>query len=89
MKTPKITYYNHDVICLPQSYSRGNFKSIPIPRKAAHTKLAEKGLQGKVSLRSDMLEETINCEIRLAFAEVMGHDPFFPFVFLQLSGGGS
>ena len=88
-KSPKITYYNRDVICLPQSYARGNCKSIPIPRKKARTTLAEMGLQGKISLRSDMLEEAINCEIRSAFADVMGHDPFFPFAFLQLSGGGS
>ena len=88
-KSPKVTYYNRDIVCLPQSYARGNCKSIPIPRGRARTKLAEMGLQGKVSLRSDMLEETINCEIRSAFSEAMEHDPFFPFVFLQVSGGGT
>ena len=88
-KSPKITFYNRDIVCLPQSYARGNCKSIPIPRGKARTRLAEMGLQGKVSLRSDMVEETINCEIRSAFAEAMEHDPFFPFVFLQVSGGGT
>ena len=47
LKSP--TYYNHDVICLPQSHSRGYCKSIPIPCKTAHTRLAEMGLQGKIT----------------------------------------
>jgi len=83
-KNPKITHYNHDIICLPQSYAKQICKSIPIPHGKAHTILAEMGLQGEVSLRSDMLEETINCEIHSAFAEV--EYDFFPFVFLQVSG---
>ena len=70
-KIPKVTYYNRDIVCLPQSYARENYKSIPTPHGKAHTRLAEMGLQGKVSLRSDMLEETINCEICSAFSEAM------------------
>lgn len=35
-----------------------------------------------------MSEEAIFDEIRSAFAEAMGHDPSFPFAFLQISGSG-
>ena len=46
------------------------------------------GLQGKITLSSDMTEEDIRDEIRSAFTEAMGDDSSFPFTFLQMSGCG-
>lgn len=50
--------------------------------------LAKMGLQGKVTLTSQMTEEDIRSEIRSAFNDAMGNDPSFPFTFLQTSGCG-
>ena len=50
--------------------------------------LAKVGLQGKVTLTSQMTEEDIRSEIRSAFYDAMGNDPSFPFTFLQTSGYG-
>ena len=44
------------------------------------------GLQGKVTLTSVMAEDEIRSEIRSAFVEAMGNDPF---TFLQTSGSGA
>lgn len=88
-KSLKVTHYNRDVICLPVTYSKQGLKSISIPRGKQRIKLAELGLQGKVTLSSDMAEEAIFSEIRSAFTEAMGHDPSFPFTFLQISGSGT
>ena len=60
-----------------------------IPRGKQRIRLAELGLQGKVTLSSDMLEQGIFEEARSAFGEAMGHNPNFPFTFLQPSGSGT
>ena len=51
--------------------------------------LAKMGLQGKVTLTSQMTEEDIRSEIRSAFNNAMGNDSSFPFTFLQTSGCGA
>ena len=84
-----VTVYNRDVICLPSSYSKHGLKSISIPRGNSLIRLAEMGLQGKVTFNSTMNEEEIFSEIRSAFAEPMGQNPSFPFTFLQASGSGT
>ena len=81
-----VTVYNRDVICLPSSSSKHGLKSISIPRGNSLIRLAEMGLQGKVTFNSTMNEEEIFSEIRSAFAEPMGQNPSFPFTFLQASG---
>lgn len=80
--------YNRDVMCLPSSYGDGGWNSISVPRGKQRAILAKLGLQGKVTLSSDMSEDSICNEIRSAFVEAMGHDSSFPFTFLQTSGGG-
>ena len=74
-KTPKIVQYNRDIICLPSSY--GDEGSVSIPRGKQRTLLAKLGLQGKITLSSDMNEEAIRDEIRSAFVKAMGDDPSF------------
>ena len=86
-KLPKVTYYTRDVICLPKSFTSS--KCITIPRGKQRAQLAEMELQGKVTLRSDMTEDEILAEVRSAFLDVMGHNPDFQFVFLQVSGCGA
>lgn len=86
-KLPKTTFYTRDVICLPKSFSSS--KCITIPRGKQRARLAEMGLQGKVTFRSDMTEVDICAEVRSAFSDVMGHNPEFQFVFLQASGCGT
>ena len=49
-KSLKVTHYNQDVICLPTTYSKQGLKSISTPRGNQRIKLAELGLQGKVTL---------------------------------------
>ena len=90
-KKNKLIQYNRDVVCLPHSFAKEGLssKSITIPRGKQRIRLAELGLQGKVTLNSDMSEEDIFTEIRSAFADAMGHDPCFPFKFLQVSGSGT
>ena len=83
-----MTQYYRDVICLPPSLVGGT-RIIPIPRGKQRAKLAELGLQGKVTLSSDMSEEEIFREIRSAFADAMGKDDAFPFTFLQCAGSGA
>ena len=81
-------HYNRDVVCLPSCYGDGGKKSISIPRGKQRAILAKLGLQGKITLSSNMTEEAICEEIRSAFMEAMGHDSSFPFAFLQMSGCG-
>ena len=88
-KPTKVTQYNRDIVCLPHSFGKQGLKSITIPRGKQRIRLAELGLQGKVTLSSDMTEEAMLDEVRSAFAEAMGHDPCFPFTFLQVSGSGT
>ena len=79
-------HYNRDIICLPHTFAKSGLKSISIPRGKQRIRLAE---LGKVTFSSEMSEDEISTEIRSAFAEAMGHDPCFPFKFLQVSGGGT
>lgn len=88
-KTTKVVQYNRDIICLPSHYAQGGSKSVQIPRGKQRAQLADMGLQGKVTLTSEMSEEAIRAEIRSAFMEAMENDPSFPFTFLQLSGSGT
>ena len=80
--------YNRDIICLPSSYGDGGRRSIPVPRGKQRSLLADLGLQGKITLSSDMDEQAIREEIRSVFIEAVGDDPSFPFTFLQMSGCG-
>ncbi len=66
-KVSKIVQYNRDVICLPSSYASNGVNSICIPRGKQLTQLAEKGLQGKVTLNSSMSEEEVRQEIGSIF----------------------
>ena len=51
-------------------FARQGLKSIAIPHGKQRIKLVELGLQGKVTLCSQMSEEDIFSEIRSAFHEV-------------------
>ena len=52
-KPAVVTVYHHDFICLPSSYNKQG-KSISIPRGKSRIRLAEMGLQGKVTFNSTM-----------------------------------
>ena len=81
--------YIRDVLCLPSCYKEEGAKTIAIPRGKQRALLANMGLQGKVTLTSQMTEEYIRSEIRSAFVDAMGSNPSFPFTFLQTSGCGA
>ena len=87
-KKAKTTTYDRDVVCLPNSYPSQVGRYV-IPRRETRADLASKGLIGKLRLVSDMSEDDIFAEVRSVFGTAMGHDPDFPFVFLQRCCPGS
>lgn len=83
-----ISTYDRDIVCLPYSYPGPNGR-YAIPRKDTRANLATQGLIGKIRLSSTMEEDEILSEVRSAFSAAMGHDPHFPFTFLQRCGPGT
>ena len=87
-KKVKITAYDRDIVCLPNSYPSQSGR-YAIPRKETRADLGSKGLIGKLRLLSCMSEDEILSEVRSVFAKPMRNDSEFPFTFLQRCGPGS
>ena len=85
VKSVNVHVWNRDIVCLPCNNSSS---SIPYPRGKYRAELGSMGLIGKIRLSSDMDEGDVRSEIRSVFKFAMGHDPNFPFVFLQSTGDG-
>ncbi len=88
-KAPKVINYNRDVICLPSSYACKGVNNISTPRGRQRSHLAEMGLQGKVTVSSDMTEEAVLQEIQSVFSGIIEDDEQFSFKFLQITGAGN
>lgn len=94
MKQPKrnkvVKTWDRDILCLPQSVrNKSKGGNLSYPRGKYRSTLANYGLIGKVHLTSEMTDEDVAYEIRSVFKEPMGHDPNFPFLYLQSTGSGS
>ena len=88
-KAKKISTWNRDIICLPQSRRNSADNSFAYPRGRYRAYLGKLGLIGKLHISSDMNEDDVKGEIRSVFKGPMGNDPNFPFLYLQSAGEGS
>ena len=88
-KPESVKTWTRSIICLPKDYQGKEGQTIQIPRKRKRAILGQCGLIGKILLKSTMTEEDIKSEVRSVFSQAMGHDPLFPFRFLQATGSGT
>lgn len=80
--------YERDIVCLPNSFNKDGY--ITIPRsKPIREMMARSGLLGKIHLTSSMSEAVIMNEIRSVFEKPMKSNPNFAFKILQPTGGSS
>ena len=93
--SPKATFYQRDIMCLPYKSRRDN-GIIQIPRGKCRARLAEAGLLGKVELTSAMDPDEVKSEICQVFMIPMAlskddivNKRFFEFSYLQKTGMGS
>ena len=77
-----------DIICLPLNHPNDSVL-YSYPRGKIRTQLAQRGLIGKIKLKSWMNQVEIKAEIISCFAQPFGDDPVFPFKFLQSAGIGA
>ena len=87
-KSCKEFIYERDIICLPNSFNKDGY--ITIPRsKPIREMLARSGLMGKIHLTSSMSESEIMDEIQSVFEKPMKCNPNFAFKILQPTSGSS
>lgn len=79
--------WDRDIVCLPWSIELS--LQFSYPRGKYRTKLAEKGLIGKIRLTSTMSVEDVENEVRYVFYGPMGGRDDFCFDFLQPTGVGT
>ena len=87
VKKGKVTIWDRDVICLPQSCANQNH--VCFPRGKYRAILGKAGLIGKLRLTSHMTPSEVWDEIRSAFRVQMDGRRDFPFDYLQPTGCGS
>ena len=83
----RIVSWDRD-ICIPKTTKNGGLvKVLSYPRKKYQANLGAIGLIGKLHLISDMSVDMVQ-EVQPVFKQAMNSNPYFPFTFLQSTGGG-
>ena len=89
-KKPKvIKTWDRDILCIPKPSNQSSNSGIRYPRGRYRAYLASCGLIGKLHLTSEMTDEDVEREIRSIFKGPMQNDHNFPFLYLQVTGGGA